>query len=457
MTTLDDTIAAPASAPGRGLRAVVRVAGPATNAVVTARFTPDDKGLWRDCRLAARHSGQLQLPGFSSPVAADVQFWPTNRSYTGQPSAEIHLVGSPPLVDALLEALYSAGARPARPGEFTLRAFLSGRIDLVQAEAVLGVIDADDTAQLRQALAQLAGGISSRIADCREQLLLHLADLEAGLDFVEEDIEFVSREALRQRLDDALAMLSDLLHQADRRMHVTGRRAVVLAGLPNAGKSTLFNALAGDDAAIVSSRRGTTRDVLTRSMEWHGVSLDLFDTAGWEGACESVMSRAGEQRGDRLGRADLVLWCRDANLAAEETEEDAAAFESVRSSSRPCLSVVTKADLRNRLMPEPDGLRVSAVTGEGLDLLRRVVAAKLRDAEETRGELISATAARCRDSLRCAADALSRAREAAETGEGDELIAVELRAGLDELGQICGAVYTDDILDRIFSRFCIGK
>lgn len=456
MVVIDETIAAPATATGSGLRAIIRVSGPATRKVVEHCFIPDDPVSWRRARKPRRHSGRLKLPEVAVPLPAKVSLWPTGRSYTGQPLAELHLAGSPPLVEALLEALYAGGARAARRGEFTLRAFLAGRIDLVQAEAVLGVIDADDAQHLRQALSQLAGGISTRIGDCREQLLLHLADLEAGLDFVEEDLEFVDRSALLARLDGGLDLLRSLLVQTATRMHTTGRRTVSLLGLPNAGKSTLFNALAGREAAIVSPERGTTRDVLTQPVEWEGLGIDLCDTAGWEEARDAVMRQAEEQRTGRLQRADLLLWCTPHDLPPRDRAADVELFRACPAGN--ALRVMTKCDDGESAgLDLREAVPVSARTGFGLDRLRETIVLRLRSSGDEDGELIGATAARCGESLRRSHAALERAKSAALSGAPDELLAIELREGVDALGEICGAVYTDDILDRIFSRFCIGK
>jgi tRNA modification GTPase len=454
---LDDTIAALGSPAGAGLRAIVRVSGPQTRQLVSRCFDPTDAAQWALARMARRHAGALRLPGFDLPVEAAVALWPTARSYTGQPLAEVHILGSPPLVEALLETLYSAGARPATAGEFTQRAFLAGRLDLLQAEAVLGVIDATDDQQLATALAQLGGGISREISALREQLLLHLADLEAGLDFVDEDIEFVSRETLTAQLDAATLYLERLLRQTSDRLATTGRRAVVLAGLPNAGKSTLFNALAGYGAALVSPVRGTTRDVLTTTIDLGQSQCDLYDTAGWEAAGSCIQEQAQSLRSDRIDRADLVVWCEAGDLTTGEAAESRR-LRALLGPSQSLLVARTKSDL-----PETGGrhdepaIAVSATTGMGLDELRRAIATRLSSAAAHSGELLASTSARCRESLRGALDGLHAARSALEDAAGDEIIAVELRRGLDSLGLVCGAVYTDDLLDRIFSRFCIGK
>lgn len=454
-----DTIAAPASAPGGAARAIIRISGNETFALLSECFRPADADLWRSATRPLRHPGILGIdePRLEIPVA--VLWWPTGRSYTGEPLAEIHLPGSPPLVDAVLAVLYATGIRPARPGEFTQRAFLNGRIDLVQAEAVLGVIDADDQAQLRQALTQLAGGISREIAECRETLLLHLADLEAGLDFVEEDIEFVDRRELQRRLDETAAVLERLLAQAGERMHSRGGRTVVLVGLPNAGKSTLFNTLTGAQRALVSDVAGTTRDTITTEVEWQGTRIQLVDTAGWEEEADPIQSIARQLREDQIRRADLICWCLPADASPHEQQIARRFRQQLGEAPERVLDVLTKAD---RLAEQPasaeacEGFPVSALAGTGIDELRREILERL-DSSTTSGELVGSTAARCRESLRRALESIRAAREALVAGLGDELLSVEMREALESLGMICGSVYTDDILDRIFSRFCIGK
>lgn len=453
-TNSNETIAALASAPGPAERGIIRVSGPATVDTVRSILTgsvPDfhpTQSRRYHCQLSIA-DGQLELP-------ADIYLWPTHRSFSGEPLAEIHCIGSPPLLNELLEKLLTSGARPAERGEFTLRAFLAGRIDLLQAEAVLGVVDAAEEKQLKSALDQLAGGISSQIDTIREELLIHLADLEAGLDFVEEDIDFVQRPEFLARLQQAQHYLEALLQQSTDRMQSTSRYRVVLAGLPNAGKSTLFNALVHAEKALVSHVAGTTRDYLEAAVEDEsGLIFDLIDTAGWETARDGIEEIAGDFRLDQYQRADLVIWCQPADLDARSESVNKTLQQQIHAQCGEVLDVLTKSDMPTSLQTSA-GIPVSATTGTGMQDLRNAILSKL-SSNQGDSELIGATAARCRESLQNARDSVARANELVDLAAGDELVAMELRDVLDHLGRIVGKVYTDDILDRIFSRFCIGK
>lgn len=432
---------------------MIRLSGESVIATLRPRFQTE-VATWDQSKSSRRYPGHYQIEGWRSPVPIDLWLWPTQRSYTGQPSAELHLVGSPPVIDALLEQLYRDGARPARAGEFTLRAFLAGRVDLVQAEAVLGVIDATDDAQLRTALSQLAGGLSHRIAQVRESLLLDLADLEAGLDFVEEDIEFVHRDQMQARVGQALELVTGLLKQSDTRMVSGTRPQVVLAGLPNAGKSTLFNRLVGGQRAIVSDQAGTTRDYLSAGVEWDGVPLELIDTAGADRMTEGVAEQAEMMRSEVLQRADLVIWCTSVAIDAEQRARDVELRKEAQLQNVNLIEVWTQSD-RNSLADL--GLAVSAQTGDGIEQLKDAVRTQLSRRAAHHGEWLATTAARSRDSLERCVTGLQSALAACEARVGDELLSLELRGALEALGEICGQVQTDDVLDRIFSRFCIGK
>ena len=467
---LTDTIAAPASAPGPAARAILRISGDAAPKLVRRIFHPHAPAAWEAARVAARHAGTVTLvyPAVYFPAAA--YLWPTSRSYTGQPSVELHLPGSPPLVEATLSALYAAGVRPARAGEFTLRAFLAGRIDLVQAEAVLGVIDAEDHHELDAALRQLAGGVSNRLAALRHDLLTLLADLEAGLDFVEEDITFLHPDELTERLTAAHTLVTRLAADTVGRWRDAERPQVVLAGLPNAGKSTLFNALLKSDAALVSPVAGTTRDWLAADSTLGGVAVTLTDTAGWEAATDQLSHAAARGRSAQLAAADLILWCSALDASPTEVAQEAARWSELAEYWGKTLRVVTKCDLASGGPKPPEVLardapsktdaphapvRVSAATGSGLTELQQIVAAALSANRAGSRHLIGSTAARGHHSLLETGEALANAIAAVPLG--DELVAAELRAALDGLGAILGLVQTNDLLDLIFSRFCIGK
>lgn len=460
---LDDTIAALASAPGAAARGIVRISGPDVRDVLdrlivanSARREPRPPNSY-----PRRFPGEVFLQDIGAALPVDVMYWPTGRSYTGQPLAELHTVGSPPLLEMLLGEVFRHGVRPARAGEFTLRAFLAERLDLIEAEAVLGVIDAQDHQELETALKQLGGGLSGEIAQVRSDLLDLLAELEAGLDFVEEDIEFVERAALINRLTKALDAISRLSQQAEDRLQTTGRWRVVLTGLPNAGKSCLFNALAGEEAAIVSPIKGTTRDVLIAPVDWEGVSVELIDTAGWEAAPTDVMQEAEAKRLEQSLEADVLVLC----ISKDQTVEDAVwnleRLGELQTQNRPFLVVETKEDLPDNVHFLPGGdapvVRVSAITGQGLEDLKHRIALALSQQSQHVRQLIGTTAARSRESLFAAEDALREALDAARQSRGEEIIALELHQALDHLGRILGTVFTDDILDRIFSKFCIGK
>lgn len=472
---LEDTIAALASAPGAGLRGILRISGTQARQTLTEWFQPDSPGNWAQARHPRVYPGRLAGLG-RGPIAVTVYDWPTRRSYTGQPLVELHLPGSPPLLEGILAEVYRRGSRPARPGEFTLRAFLAGKLDLLQAEAVLGVIDAQDHQELTVALEQLAGGISGRLTVLRRDLLELLADLEAGLDFIEEDIEFVSRCEVHGRVAAAQLLVDELRLQSERRMQSRSRPRVVLAGLPNAGKSTLFNRLAGREAALVHDRAGTTRDFLEAPVAWAGLEFDLVDTAGWERtANDPIGAAAQQQRENQCARADVILWCSAGSLDRTLREFDEARYAEVCGEGRRILRVLTQMDhalaepwvTSGTDSGSPDAVfvdripvvpEISATTGAGLDDLSDVLREHLQSSRRGGAQWLGMTAARCRESLDAVAETLSRAEHAAAMESiGEELIAVDIREALDHLGRMLGAVYTDDILDRVFSKFCIGK
>ncbi len=447
-----DTIAAIASPPGPAARGIVRLSGPSAHGIAVAGFVRGASAEQASKRRASIRPGSLRVTGLRPLLPVMLSLWPGPRTYTGQDVAEIHLVGSPPLCALVLSDCFARGARPAERGEFTLRAFLSGRIDLTQAEAVHAVIEARNQPQLDRALEQLAGGIANPITVLRDHLLEEAAHLEANLDFTEEpDVDPVSRAALLRTLEESATRLGEIAAQLSERERTLLENRVVLVGPPNAGKSRLFNALLGRDRAIVSPIAGTTRDYLCEECDCDGLLVLLVDAAGFAPPEGAVETQAQRQRADQIAQADLVLECTSVEMP------DASELRTGHEVDRLC--VWTKADLAEPGAAAAGGdpmLVTSAVTGEGLPELRSAIARTLRNREASEGAL-SSTGARCGGSLKRAAAALrSAARIMLEQG-GDELVAFDLRLAVEELGSVIGAVVTDDILDRIFRRFCIGK
>jgi tRNA modification GTPase len=439
---LHDTIVALSSAPGLGGRAIVRLSGPDALAIAGRLFTASCPILPHERRA---YSGELRLPDLVAPWPADLYVFPAPRSYTGQHMVELHTLSCVPLIEALVAALLGAGARAARAGEFTLRAFLAGKMDLTRAEAVRGVIEAGSRDELTQALAQLAGGVAQPLQELRSDLLDLLADLEAGLDFAEEDIHFVSPEDQLRRIGKGLALLT-LVHKQLQERTLGGRAfRVVLAGRPNAGKSSLFNALTGA-GALVSPEPGTTRDYLLRRLEVDGVPVELVDTAGLQEARDTIAEQAQALGQEQARDADLVLLCVEAG--AEPIEEER---RLLCQAAREVVAVATKCDLARA---DAGRLPTSALTGEGLDGLRAEIA---RRARAYARPALAPSVSRCRHHVAACLERLRQVHQMVLFAEPPELTALELRAALDELGEMVGAVYTDDLLDRIFSRFCIGK
>ncbi len=488
---LDDTIAAVASPPGGAARGILRLSGADVRACVERVFQAEPPRALAEIRVPTAVPGVLHLPDVAAPLPCELFLWPTGRSYTGQPVAELHTLGSPPLLEAALRTLCAAGARPALPGEFTLRAFLAGRLDLTQAEAVLGVIDAAGPQQLEVALGQLAGGLAGPLRRLRGKLLDLLAHLEAGFDFADEDLPFLTAGDLDRQLTEAADAVDRLARQMASRQEMADLVRVVLVGWPNTGKSSLFNALLERTGALVSEHPGTTRDYLTAELNLDGgVRCLLVDTAGLEPAAAategSVRQAAQEAASEQARLAQVRLLCLESTRPLNAWEE-AQLAHGVGGQ----LVVLTKCDLswpresmtaerENEAPAEPKApgesgrlsgrfalpggqmppgwpetaIATSSVTGEGIGPLRERIAAAVLAGRGVEGEVVAGTAVRCAESLRLAAESLGRARGVLA---GEELVAAEVRLALDELGKVVGAVYTEDVLERVFSRFCVGK
>jgi tRNA modification GTPase len=448
---VDDTIVGIASAPGGAIRGVVRLSGPDVVACLQRCFRHTTVAL-DSVPQPQVIEGELQLNPPLAALPGELYLWPTRQSYTRQLSAEFHTIGSPPLLEAAVSAFCRSGVRLAQPGEFTLRAFLAGRLDLPQAEAVLGVIDAQSRSELDVALGQLAGGLSAPLNQLRNALLELLAHLEAGLDFVEEDIEFISVSELVGALQDASNEVRTLATQLTGRAQTASETRIAITGWPNVGKSSLFNALVDGRLAIVSDVAGTTRDYLAARMPIGNHEVVLVDTAGVDSAKAGIAAAAQRMTDDQSRQSQLQLFCVDATrrLNAEEREW------LVQNDHSGVLVVLTKCDGPRATDLQNPAIETSSHSRLGLTELKNAVSERLTNSVLGQS-VVPSTAARCKASLQSAAQALEAAHRAASTQAGEELVADEIRHALDELGTVVGTVYTDDILDKIFSRFCIGK
>ena len=449
----ESTICAIATGAEGAFRGAIRVTGPDSLAIVAKALDPTDALDWNVSR-ATRLLSSIELPVLGN-VDVAVFVWPDGRSYTGQPSAELHCLGNIQILQSIQARLIENGATLAQPGEFTLRAFLAGRLDLTQCEAVLGVIHASNDRSLNVALSQLAGGLSEPLAQLRTTLVNLLADIEAGLDFVDEDISFISQSQIMERLEQSVEVVREMLHQMESRAGQTVQLQVAIVGPPNAGKSSFINAIAKQPISIVSSEPGTTRDYIRLRLNLESASIDILDTAGLEsieGTTPRALAQGFTQK--QIENADLILYC----LSVEDSESVEREFED---QSAPIWLIRTKCDLpsvdRNLSQRYDAVFSISTKHTESIDRVLKGLSDWVATKMESFNQVVPLTAARCQASLNNALLALANAKEAAEFRLGDEVIASEIRLSLDEIGLVAGTVYTDDILDALFSRFCIGK
>ncbi|NPB04783.1 MAG: tRNA uridine-5-carboxymethylaminomethyl(34) synthesis GTPase MnmE [Aquificae bacterium] len=454
-----DTIAAIATPYGESAIGVLRLSGPDTLEILKKVF----RG--RSGRLKPRfaHYGLIVDEGGEPIDEAVVVYYKGPHSYTGEDMAEISVHGNPIILKKVLERLLSAGARLAEPGEFTKRAFLNGKLDLTQAEAVAELISAKTDLARRLALNQLRGALSKEIKPLRDELLTLHALVESSIEFEEEDIPTIEREELKGRLERILERVNRLLETAKAGKYLRRGLKLAIVGRPNVGKSSLFNKLLGQERAIVTSVEGTTRDYLEETLSLGGVPIRLVDTAGIRKATDEVEKIGIERSLRQLEEADLVLFVLDAS-AQGLTPEELELAEKIARLNKPVLVVLNKADLGRRLeLPENFPLKgvptlaVSAKTGEGIEELkdRILEEAGLKGAAEGGQIYVSV---RHGELLRRAKAALENALEYLRSDfYSPEILMLDLREATDALGEIVGEVTTEDVLGQIFSTFCIGK
>lgn len=466
---LEDTICAIATPAGEGGIGIVRLSGAQALAVAEGIVR-----LRSGRPLASVVSHKLYLADVRVPPSLNlsgtdtqphevfdealVVYMKAPRSFTGEDVVEIQSHGGWLVLSLICRACLSAGARLATPGEFTKRAFLSGRLDLSQAEAVLDTIRAKSAASLTAAQRQLRGELAREVQRARDALLRLLAQLEAGIDFIGEEIELVGRQELRQTIEAVLALVQ--------RLHATARQGrllregarVVITGRPNVGKSSLLNRLLKEDRAIVTPVPGTTRDIIEEAIDLDGVMIHLVDTAGIRDT-DDLLEREGIRRSwSAQQAADLQVVVIDGSVPL--TNDDCGLIDQAASGKH--VVAINKADLFLKvdplaMRPETVCVALSAKTGEGVDQLRAAIRSQLvgGGAETTDGVMV--TNVRHHAALDRVRASLAQAKGSVDAGVPDELIAVDVRAAADALGEITGEITTDEILEQIFSTFCIGK
>jgi tRNA modification GTPase len=449
-----DTIAAIASAPGRGAVGVIRVSGPAVPQIAEAMIG----------NLPAPRVAQVAqfLDAEGAPLDRGLAlYFPAPASYTGEHVLELQGHGGILVLDAVLKRLLELGCRPARPGEFTERAFLNGKIDIAQAEAVADLIDAGSVAAARAAVRSMQGEFSARVNELQAQITELRTLVEAAIDFPDEELDFVPGSELGRRMARIFMSFDAITAAARQGALLREGLNVVIAGKPNAGKSSLLNRLAGDEVAIVTDQPGTTRDVLRQQVQLDGMPLNLIDTAGLRQAADQIEAEGVRRAFAELEKADRVLFMLDSAAQAGESSASELAAELGKLPKHvPVTLIFNKIDLSGAQAHidesrEPPQVFLSARTGAGLDLLR----AHLKNRAGYRAGDSGAWSARRRH-----LDALARARACVELAaqtlaatRAFELFAEELRRAQAALGEITGEFSSDDLLGEIFSSFCIGK
>lgn len=458
-TNLDDTISAIATAPGRGGIGIVRLSGSKSLSITEQLFRPRDQ---RPLAANMARVGYIFDPQSGEIIdEAVVTFFQKPKSYTGEDLVEIGCHGSPIVLRRLLELTIERGARPAQPGEFTLRAFLNGRIDLTQAEAVRDLVEAQTTHQAKVAVQQLQGSLSKQLQPIKECLKEMIVHLETAVEFVEDDVSPESLDRMSIKLDELLKELTTLEQSFGYGRILREGIELVIVGRPNVGKSSIFNRLLNKERAIVTDIPGTTRDTLSDAVSIEGIPVYLTDTAGIRSSTDPVEKLGVVRTRTVMTEADLILVV--LNGAEELTQEDM----NILSDTKPFPRVIAinKSDLPSELTYEriesaANGsawVRVSALTAAGFDELRKKIVEMVTQHSTVGIENVILTNSRHHDLIVRVIESLKEARKAAEEGYSEEVVLVGLHQGLRLLGEITGETTIEDILDKIFSTFCIGK
>ena len=451
-----DPICALATANGMGAIAVIRVSGKNSKQLVSKAFS-------KDLSTLPSHTVHLGWMLSASGERLDevlATLFDHGKSFTGEESVELACHGSPYIQQLLLQRLVELGCRFAEPGEFTKRAFLNGRLDLSQAEAVADLIAAQSKQAHQVALQQLRGRFSSELQQLREQLINFAALIELELDFAEEDVEFADRSALKNLVADVLKIVHRLATSFELGNAIKNGVPVAIVGAPNTGKSTLLNQLLGEERAIVSNIAGTTRDVIEEVLNIEGIQFRLIDTAGIRQTTETIEALGIERSQQKIEQAKIVLCLADSGDASnlQETMEWVQSLKTLHP-DKNILLILNKVDLKTQvnLNNQEEVLQISALKGEGiLELKNKLVQLTLGDFSIQDETIVSN--ARHAAALQLTANALDRAQEGLQGQTTADFIAMDIREAMRQLGHITGQIDIDtDILGTIFSKFCIGK
>ena len=446
-----DTIFALATAQGRAGVAVIRISGPdaATASARLMSTVPAKRGL----RKLTDTEGALI-------DEALVLRFDAGKSFTGEDVIELQLHGSPAVVAAMLRLLGDDWAlRPAEPGEFTQRAFLNGKLDLDQAEAVADLIHAKSIKAVDAAHQQLEGRLGEHIKTFRQQIIDATAMVELELDFIEEDVEFANKEQLRKLLTELDLEIGRLLDTYETGRLVKDGVKTVFIGKPNAGKSTLLNTLVGTERAIVTEIAGTTRDTIDADWSYEGLLFKLIDTAGLRDTEDRIEAEGVKRSQKAFEQADLVVYLKDLILPLTTEEREEIAQFQKRAADTPFLLIGTKLDLEKQKDDErlQYDLKISALEEQNIDQLKKLMKQRALENKDYDTSSLLVTSSRHRDGLQKARENVQRAINALDQGLTGDFLSIDLRAALKELGTITGEITTEDLLDSIFSRFCIGK
>ncbi len=453
--TQKSPIAAIATPVGEGGIAVVRVSGKEAISKVNEGFFGKD--------LTKQHSHTVHFGKIVDQKGLPVDevlvtLFHSPKSYTGEETVEISCHGGVLVTQKVLETILGLGIKAAEAGEFTQRAFLNGKLDLDQAEAVADLIHAKSLKAVDAAHQQLEGKLGEHVKRFRQQIIDATAMVELELDFIEEDVEFANKEQLKKLLEDVDSELAELLETYETGRLVKDGVKTVLIGRPNAGKSTLLNTLVGSDRAIVTDIAGTTRDTIDVDWSFDGLLFKLIDTAGLR-QTEDIVEAEGVRRSQRaFEQADLVIYLKDLSHPFEDEERKEIAGFQKKSGDTPFILVGTKADIESESEWRTEfDLKISAAEGEYISELKKLLKDRALENKHYDASSLLVTSSRHRDALQKARDQIQAALSGLKQGMTGDFLSIDLRIALNELGSITGEITNEDILDSIFSRFCIGK